>query len=289
MATYNNSRFYWLQLKEDFFDEDAIDWLEEQPNGKEYSLFYLKLCLKSLRTNGVLIRRVGNLLVPYDHTKLGELTKTNPDTVLVAMELLLKIGLVQKLENGELYITQVENMIGSQSIGAFKKQQQRISKSKLLLENTKGGQGVDKCPPDIDKDIDKDKDLNIEKKKEKESKSKYGTFDNVLLTLTEYQKLQNEFSNYQEAIDHLSEYIERTGYKVKSHYLALRKWVFNALKEEELKARELEQREKRAAEIGKQQSLKELKDFYGSANFDQREYTADELNGMYSNLDDIVV
>ena len=152
MAKYNNSRFYWLQLKEDFFDEDAIDWLEDQPNGKEYSLFYLKLCLKSLRTNGMLIRRVGDLLVPYDHIKLGELTKTNPDTVLVAMELLLKIGLVKKLENGELYITQVENMIGSQSVGAFKKQQQRlINKSSNLIES---GQGVDKCPPNIEKDID---------------------------------------------------------------------------------------------------------------------------------------
>ena len=29
MAKYNNSRFYWLQLKEDFFDEDAIDYDDE--------------------------------------------------------------------------------------------------------------------------------------------------------------------------------------------------------------------------------------------------------------------
>lgn len=158
MAKYNNSRFYWLQLKEDFFDEDAIDWLEDQPNGKEYSLFYLKLCLKSLRTNGMLIRRVGDLLVPYDHIKLGELTKTNPDTVLVAMELLLKIGLVKKLDNGELYITQVENMIGSQSIGAFKKQQQLMRRENNLIE---GGSRVEKNPPDID--IDKDIELDLEK------------------------------------------------------------------------------------------------------------------------------
>ena len=159
MAEYNKSRFYWLQLKEDFFDEDAIDWLEDQPNGKEYSLFYLKLCLKSLRTNGYLIRQVGNMLVPYDHIKLGELTKTNPDTVLVAMELLLKIGLVQKLENGELYIKQVENMIGSQSVGAFKKQQQIMRRENKLIE---GGTGVEKIPPNID--IDKEKDIDIEKR-----------------------------------------------------------------------------------------------------------------------------
>lgn len=166
MAKYDETKFYWLQLKEDFFDEDAIDWLEDQPNGKEYSLFYLKLCLKSLRTNGVLIRRVGNMLVPYDHVKLGELTKTNPDTVMVAMNLLISIGLVQKLENGELYITQVENMIGSQSKGAFKKQQQRLTRKTMpLLE---GGQEGDKCPPEIE--LEKEKELEIELEQEEDIK-----------------------------------------------------------------------------------------------------------------------
>lgn len=169
MAKYDSTKFYWLQLREDFFDEDAIDWLEEQPNGKEYSLFYLKLCLKSLRTNGVLIRRVGNMLVPYDHVKLGELTKTPSDTVMVAMQLLLKIGLVKTLENGELYITQVENMIGSQSKSAFKKQQQRLhAKSKILLES---GQEGDKCPPKIEEEkeeeLEQDLELDLEEEKEK--------------------------------------------------------------------------------------------------------------------------
>lgn len=171
MAKYDTTKFYWLQLKEDFFDDDAIDWLEEQPNGKEYSLFYLKLCLKSLRSNGVLIRRVGNMLVPYDHVKLGELTKTNPDTVMVAMNLLLQIGLVKKLENGELYMTQVEHLIGSQSKSAFKKQQQRMTrKDTLLLE---GGQEVDKCPPkiEIEEEIEQELELEEERKREKEKKS----------------------------------------------------------------------------------------------------------------------
>lgn len=168
MAKYDNTKFYWLQLKEDFFDEDAIDWLEEQPNGKEYSLFYLKLCLKSLRTNGLLIRKVGNMLVPYDHVKLGELTKTKPDTVIVALQLLKQIGLVQQLESGELYITQVEHMIGSQSKSAFKKQQQRIAaKNRLLIE---GGQVSPNCPLEIE----------IEKELEKEKKDKLDKLDKPL-------------------------------------------------------------------------------------------------------------
>lgn len=175
MAKYNkDTRFYWLQLKEDFFEEDAIDWLEEQPNGTKYSLFYLKLCLKSLKTNGVLIRKVGQMLVPYDHVKLGELTKTDPDTVMVAMQLLTNIGLVKVLENGELYLTQVEGMIGSQSLGAFKKQQQRVAGKSALLLNS--GQGVDKCPPDIEKEkeIELETDLEQEEEKKEDKEPKKG-------------------------------------------------------------------------------------------------------------------
>lgn len=30
-----DKRYYWLKLKEDFFEDNAIEWLEEQQNGKE--------------------------------------------------------------------------------------------------------------------------------------------------------------------------------------------------------------------------------------------------------------
>ncbi len=146
MSKYDKeTKFYWLQLKEDFFEDDAIQWLEEQePNGRDYAYFYLKLCLKSLKSNGILIREVGNILIPYDNRKLAELTKMDFDTVTIAMELLKKIGLVEVLENGEIYITQLENLIGSISRGALKKKQQR------LLSGQMGGQMSYK-----DKDKDK--------------------------------------------------------------------------------------------------------------------------------------
>lgn len=221
MAKYDNTKFYWLQLKEDFFEDDAIQWLEEQkPNGRDYSYFYLKLCLKSLKSNGVLIRKVGNILIPYDNEKLAELTRIDFDTVTVAMELLKQIGLVQILENGEIYINQLENLIGSKSIGAFKKQQQRLL----------SGQEVDKCPPKIELEIEleKDKELEIDKKKEK--KHKYGEYQNVLLKDEELEKLKQEYSNYEDLIKYLDEYIEMKGYKAKSHYLAIKKWVVDAVK-----------------------------------------------------------
>lgn len=231
MAKYDKeTRFYWLQLKEDFFEEDAIEWLEEQDNGHKYSLFYLKLCLKSLKTNGILIRKVGDMLVPYDNKKLAEMTKMSVDTVIVAMELLKGIGLVKVLDGGELYITQLENMIGSTSKGALKKQQQRslLKENQLLLgkedkEETKGGHLSTK-------DKDKDKDKIIDKKKD--IKKKYGEYQNVSLTDKEYNSLISEYgSSTNDFITYLDEYIEMKGAKYKSCYLAIKKWVIKAVKE----------------------------------------------------------
>ena len=221
MAKYDATKFYWLQLREDFFDEDAIDWLEEQPNGKEYSLFYLKLCVKSLRTNGVLIRRVGNMLLPYDHVKLGELTKTSPDTVIVAMNLLLQIGLVERLENGELYLTQVENMIGSQSKGAFKKQQQIARRNVNLIE---GGARVEKIPPDIE--IEKEKEIDIDIDKEKKPPKRF-----TAPTLEEVKEYCEERKNNVDP-ERFINYYTSNGWKVgknpmKDWKAAVRSWERN--------------------------------------------------------------
>ena len=222
MAKYDSTKCSWLQLREDFFDEDAIDWLEEQPNGKEYSLFYLKLCVKSLRTNGVLIRRVGNMLIPYDHVKLGELTKTSPDTVIVAMNLLLQIGLVERLENGELYLTQVENMIGSQSKGAFKKQQQIARRNVNLIE---GGARVEKIPPDIE--IEKEIEIDIDKEKKPTKRF-------TAPTLEEVKEYCAERKNGVDA-ERFVNYYTANGWKVgknpmKDWKAAVRTWERNAEK-----------------------------------------------------------
>jgi DNA replication protein DnaD len=75
------------------------------------------------------------------------------------------------------------------------------------------------------------------KELKKESvREKYGEFQNVLLTSDEYQKLKRDFPNADEAIEYLSAYIAEKGYTSKSHYLALRRWVFNAVAERKAKA-----------------------------------------------------
>lgn len=160
-----DKKYYWLKLKEDFFEEDTLAWLEEQTNGKEYCLFYLKLCLKSLKTNGILIRNVGRILIPYDVKKLGEITKTNIDTVTVAMELFKKIGLIQILDNGEIYITQLEQMVGSETKWAkYKKKERELKKldNVQLLSNINPKNVHTEIEKEIEKEKDIEKDIEIE-------------------------------------------------------------------------------------------------------------------------------
>lgn len=57
-------------------------------------------------------------------------------------------------------------------------------------------------------------------------KHKYGEYKNVLLTDEEVQKLLAEFpDDLQERIDRLSEYIESTGKKYRSHFATIRAWA----------------------------------------------------------------
>lgn len=236
MAKYDkNTKFYWLQLKEDFFDDDAIQWLEEQkPNGRDYAYFYLKLCLKSLRTNGILIRNVGEILIPYDNEKLAELTKIDFDTVTVAMELLKKIGLVKILGNGEIYISQIESLIGKKSIGAFKKQQQRMLGS---------GQEVDNCPPDIEIELEIEKEIEIDKDKTVKNESKKQKNKNdekihfaefVAMTNTEYEKLVSAHGKKfaDQCITILDNYKGSKGKRYKNDYRAILSWVVDKVQKE---------------------------------------------------------
>ena len=118
-------KFYWLKLKEDFFQQEAIEWLEEQKNGKEYSLFYLKLCLKSLKDGGTLVRQIGTKTIPYTAKKLGEVTSTSPAIAEQAIELLKDIGLVIERNDGVLFIPGLAEMVGSEASNANALRQKR--------------------------------------------------------------------------------------------------------------------------------------------------------------------
>lgn len=71
-------------------------------------------------------------------------------------------------------------------------------------------------------------------------KHKYGKFKNVLLTEEEYNRLIAEVDGV-EALEYFSEYRERKGYKCKSDNLSIRKWAFDAVREERQRTQKSEQ------------------------------------------------
>ena len=109
-------------------------------------------------------------------------------------------------------------------------------------------------------------------------KHQYGEFKNVLLTDEEVKKLQNDYANdYLQAIEYLSEYIAMKNYKAKSHYLALRKWVFDALREKRIKEQELNKREQRV-QVDKPKYVYQPKE--------EKKYCAD-LDSLYDSINDL--
>ena len=159
-------KYYWLKLKEDFFDDDTISFIEEQENGVYYVNFYLKLCLKSVKTEGKLIRLIGENLIPYDVKSLSKLTGVPVDTVVVAMKLFESIGLVKILETGEIYLSQINELIGTETDKA------RIMRQKRAVQKLDGNNVttlLPRCYPE--KEEEKDKEKEIDKKKEEEDVS----------------------------------------------------------------------------------------------------------------------
>lgn len=160
-------RYYWLKLNENFFESDVVEWLEDQENGEKYVLLYLKLCLKSLKTDGVLVRQVGKMTIQHTAESIAKQTQFDIEIVESALALFEQIGLIEKNDKGESYLPEVANMIGSGSASesATKKKTQRQNKKGQNVPEKGDKMSPEKgtkCPTEIrDKSIeyrDKEKD-----------------------------------------------------------------------------------------------------------------------------------
>ena len=220
-------RYYWIKLKENFFDLETIDWLMSQKNGCEYIVLYQMLCLLTANKGGKLAMQIGEMIIPYDVNKIARDTKFSVDTVIVAMELFKKIGLIYEQEDGVLKIPYVEEMVGSETTSAQRVREYR--QRKALQCNNNVTQEIDNRDKSIDKDLelekDKDKD-NTPQAATTPTRHKYGEYKNVLLSDEDMEKLKSEFpDDYNTRIERLSEYIASTGKVYKNHLATIRCWA----------------------------------------------------------------
>lgn len=159
MAEYNKQRFYWIKLTDRFMTSDTVDFLMEQKDGANYVVIYQMLCLKTVNNDGCLSRSIGEMIIPYDEEKIQrDLKWFSIDTIRVAMNLYKRLGLIYEQDDGVLRITDFDNLVGSQSISAEKKQIQRAKTGQNQIENKGGQEGGQMSTRERYKDKEKDKD-----------------------------------------------------------------------------------------------------------------------------------
>ena len=123
-----------MRLKQDFFETEEMIILESMQDGYLYSNILLKLYLRSLKRDGKLMF---NDTIPYSAEVLATVTRHSVGTIEKAMDVFQKLGLVEVMDDGAIYMLQIQEYIGKSSTEAERKKRYR---DKIKLE--KSGKNV---------------------------------------------------------------------------------------------------------------------------------------------------
>lgn len=218
----DNKKYYYLRLKDNFFDSDELKILESMKDGYLYSNILLKLYLRSLKNDGKL---VVNERIPYNAEMLASVTGHQVGTIKQALSMFKELGLIEVLENGAIYMLDIQNFIGKGSTEADRQRlyDRRISeerKQNKLTQSRNLEEICKKSTPEIE--IELEKDIEIEKEIHSSAKStttKRKRFEKPTLSqITQYCLERNNNVNAEQFYD----YYESNGWKVGKN--AMKDW-----------------------------------------------------------------
>lgn len=222
----DNRKYYYLKLKENFYNSETMVILESMQDGLLYSNLLLKMYLMSLKSGGILML---NDHLPHTPQTIATFTRHQVGTVERALKVFLEFGLVEILTDGAYYMADIQLLIGQSSTEGErkKKERMRLKRQKLLPSGE-----ADICPPysrgDICPPEIRDKRLDIRDKENREcvGTPAYGRYQNVFLTDDELTELQKELpALWQTYVDRLSEYMASTGKQYQNHAATIRRWA----------------------------------------------------------------
>ena len=232
MPMSDNKKYYYLRLKDNFFDSDELKILESMKDGYLYSNILLKLYLRSLKNDGKL---VVNDRIPYNAEMLASVTGHQVGTIKQALSMFKELGLIEILENGAIYMLDIQNFIGKGSTEADRQRlyDRRISderKQKKLTQSRNLEEILEKSTPEIE--IELEKEIKIEKEIDSSASTtiKRKRFEKP--TLSEIKQYCIERKNNVDA-QHFYDYYESNGWKVgknsmKNWQAAVRTWEKNS-------------------------------------------------------------
>lgn len=156
-------KYFWLKLKDDFFNTKEIKKLRRVAGGDTYTVIYLKLQLLSLKNEGKLF------FDGIEDTFVDELAleiDEDVENIRFTLMFLEKCGLMEQITEDEFFLLQAAESIGSETQGAerVRKFRKKESERKALLCNNnviESNALVTNSNTEIE--IEKDIELEIEK------------------------------------------------------------------------------------------------------------------------------
>ena len=121
-----NKRYFWLKLFDDFFSSKRIKKLRNLAGGDTYTIIYLKMQLKALKTNGYLY--FDGVMSDFAEELALDIDE-NAEDVKVTIQYLLSVGLIESSESGEeWYLTYMQNCMGSETASTQRSRECRLRK-----------------------------------------------------------------------------------------------------------------------------------------------------------------
>ena len=182
----DNKKYYYLKLKDNFFDSDSMVVLESMQDGYIYSNILLKLYLKSLKDDG---RLMLNGRIPYNSSTLAMVTRHSVGNVERAIKAFKELDIVEILDNGAIYMTDIQNFIGQSSTEADRKREYRNrieseKREQLESQDSNAYKGIgqmsrqtsdkrpDKSPPEIELELERERESELETHTERDARAR---------------------------------------------------------------------------------------------------------------------
>lgn len=182
----DNKKYYYMRLKENFFDTNEMKVLESMQDGYKYSNILLKLYLMSLQSDGKLML---NERIPYNSQMIATITRHSVGDVEKALRLFKDLGLIEILDSGAIYMLDIQKYIGKSSTEADRQReyQRKISCGKEICKESNK-----KSTPEIEIEIELEKDIeiDIDTDKKKKKKSAKADLNGMIDSFTENEELK---------------------------------------------------------------------------------------------------
>ena len=157
-------KYYWLKLKDDFFQSKEIKKLRKIAGGDTYVIIYLKLQLLSIKNGGkILFEKVEESFIEEMALTLDE----DEDNVKFTLAFLEKCNLIECVNVDEYILPKVFELIGSETDAAERMRKSRENKALKSLEEKESVTLLQPCYTNVTDELQ-----TVTQRKEKREKIK---------------------------------------------------------------------------------------------------------------------